>query len=158
MATTPAKKAGSGDAEIPAAKTATRTGPKPADVRRPGPGKARMAKAGAEGNATSGPLVEKAHIEVKLRDLIDKVTATTGVNKQQVRAVVEAMLKEMGDALTAARVLNLPGFGKARVAKMAETPTGVMTIKLRQGQGGGAGGGGKSKAGAEPLAETGEDS
>ena len=75
------------------------------------------------------------------------------------------MLKEMGDALAASQVLNLPGFGKVRVVRQAETPTGTMTIKLRRGPGGGPGkaqgkarGKAQAEGGAEPLAETGEDS
>ena len=159
MAITPAKKAASGDAELPGAKTAAKPSAKPAGAGKPGAGKAPRVKAEAGGSAMSGlgPLVEKANVEVKLKDLIEKVTATTGVKKQQVRTVIEAMLTEMGDALAAMQVLNLPGFGKARVAKVAETPAGTMTIKLRRGPGGLAGGKGKA-AGAEPLAETGEDS
>jgi len=164
MATTPAKKAASGDAEMPGAKITTKPDANPAGASKPGAAKAHRVKADAGGGSAPsgpGPLVEKANVEVKLKDLIEKVTATTGVKKPQVRTVIEAMLKEMGDALTAMQVLNLPGFGKARVAKVAETPAGTMTIKLRRGAGAGSGGGSGGagrKAGAEPLAEIGEDS
>lgn len=162
MATTPANKAASGEGEMPAGKTAKAA--KGAAV--PGPAKARAAKGTAAPGAGGGALVEKANLEVKLKDLIEKVTASTGAKKPQVRSVIEAMLKEMGDALGAAQVLNLPGLGKLRVVKQAETATGTMTIKLRRGTGGGQGGGqggdqgGRAVAegGAEPLAEPGEDS
>ena len=154
MATTPANKAASGEGEMPAGKTAKAA----KGAAAPGPAKARAAKGTAAPGAGGGALVEKANLEVKLKDLIEKVTASTGAKKPQVRSVIEAMLKEMGDALGAAQVLNLPGLGKLRVVKQAETATGTMTIKLRRGPGGGQGGRAVAEGGAEPLAEPGEDS
>lgn len=147
MATTPAKKTAAGGA----AKAATR-----------GAGKAAKAGAAATESAASPAMAEaeagaaggSASVEIKLKDLIEKVTASTGAKKPQVRAVIDAALKEMGDALAASRVLNLPGFGKLRVVRQAETPTGTMTLKLRRGVAGGP----KAEAGAQPLAEPGEDS
>ena len=148
MATTPAKKAAAGDGEKAITKAA-KSGAKP------GPAKVRAAKEDpADG---LGPRVEKASLEVKLKDLVDKVTAATGAKKPHVRSVIEAMLKEMGDALAGSQALNLPGLGKLRVVKQADTPAGTMTLKLRRGPGGGAGKA-QTDAGAEPLAEVGEDS
>ena len=147
MATTPANKAAAGGA----AKPATRGAGKAA--------KAGAASASPEGASAmdaggAGDMPETANPDVKLKDLVDRVTATTGAKKPQVRAVIDAMLKEMGDALAASQVLNLPGFGKLRVVRAAETPTGAMTLKLRRGTAGGA----KAEGGAEPLAQPGEDS
>jgi hypothetical protein len=140
MATTPAKQ--------PATRGATR-----------GAAKAARASAAAGGDAGAPAEMTKAadgadSVEIKLKDLIEKVTSATGAKKPQVRTVIEAMLKEMGGALAASQVLNLPGLGKLRVVRQAETPGGTLTLKLRRG----AAGGPKADAGAEPLAEPGEDS
>ena len=162
MATTPAKKAASGakpTAAKPSAAKPSAAKSAPKSETKPGTGGAtasrtRVSQPSGDTPAAPDPKVEKANVEVKLKDLVEKITAATGLKKQDVRAVAEALLKEMGDALAATQVLNLPGFGKARVAKMGETPQGTMTIKLRRG----AGGDGAAKAEAEPLASPGEDS
>jgi DNA-binding protein HU-alpha len=163
MPTSPAKKTPAKTAAKPAAKPAAKT---PATPRKPAAAKstskaASQARSAAVDAAPDGAaVVEKANVEVKLKDLIDRVVATTGIKKPQVRSVVEAMLSEMGRALAAGQGLNLPGFGKARVARTAGTPTGTMTIKLRRGPGGGKAEPGEKPddAAAEPLAEPGEDS
>lgn len=91
--------------------------------------------------------------ELRLRDLIDKVATRTGTKKPQARPVIEAVLEELGAALAAGQGLNLPGLGKARVARAADTPAGAMTVKLRRPQPGAE----KPKqADAQPLADPGE--
>ena len=140
-ATTPKTGAPKTD-EKPAAKK-----PGTAARRTPGAGKAKAANAAAP-MAEGGEV--KASTVLRLKELIEKVTAATGGKKKGVKDIVEAVLKEMGSALEQGHSLNLPGFGKARVARPQGADDGTpMTLKLRRGPGPGA----KAKAGTEPLAE-----
>ncbi len=134
-----------------AAKLAPKSSEDPAAKAKAVPA-AEVPSATVEGAAAA---VEKASVELKLRDLVGKVVATTGVKKPQVRSTIDAVLKELGAALAAGQVLNLPGLGKARVVRAAEVPGGVMTIKLRQPNPNAEK---PADSAAEPLAEAGEDS
>jgi nucleoid DNA-binding protein len=69
---------------------------------------------------------------LKKKELIDRVMAVTGGKKQEVKAVVEATLSVLGAALQSGEGLNLPPFGKARIAKSkGEGVSSAMTVKLR---------------------------
>lgn len=86
---------------------------------------------------------------LRLKELVDKVTETSGVKKPDVKKVIEATLIQIGAALKAGEGLNLVGLGRMRVARAAEGG-GAMTLKLRMvGQGGGEK---AEKPGADPLA------
>lgn len=133
---------------------------KPASARKPAAKKPAAAKASAPETApassdVAGAAAEKANVELRLKALVDRVIAASGAKKAAARSVTEAVLKELGDALSSGQVLNLPGLGKMRVARAAEGPAGAMTLKLRR-----PGPGAEKPAGsaAEPLAEAGEDS
>ena len=94
----------------------------------------------------------KAGAGLRLKELVDRVVATTGGKKKGVKEIVEATLLQMGEALKKGESLNLPALGKMRVARQGAEGGGAMTLKLRQGTVGGA----KAKAEKEPLAD-GED-
>ena len=85
---------------------------------------------GAEG------ATEKDGTVLKLKALMDHVTATSGAKKKDVRAVVEATLTLMGETLKRGETLILPGLGHMRVVRKAAGENQVMTLKLRQGEGG----------------------
>lgn len=106
-------------------------------------------------------VVEEAEVAAKVvasmrvKDLIERVSAAADQNKKDVRAIVEATLAELGKALEAGESLNLPPFGKIRIANQKGDASGqMMTLKLRRG---GERKPGKN-AGKEALAEVGEDS
>lgn len=84
---------------------------------------------------------------MKLKDLIEAVAATTGGKKPEVKAVVEATLSALGEALSTGRALTVPPLGKLRVVKNKGP---ALTLKLRL-----AGG---AKAAGLALADDGEDS
>lgn len=91
---------------------------------------------------------------LRLKELVERVAASTGGKKNGVREVVEATLTQLGLALQNGEMLNLPALGKVRVAKTQGSGAGAaMTLKLRRG-----GEGGKKKAvenpAEQPLAET----
>lgn len=89
---------------------------------------------------------------LRLKDLIERVTAASGAKKKDVREISEAVLKVLGDALDAGDALQLPPLGKAKVARHKDTGKGEMlVIRLKRGGDQGA----RSPA-AEPLAEPAE--
>ncbi len=69
---------------------------------------------------------------LRLKELVDRVAASTGGKKKGVKEVVEATLTQLGLALHNGEMLNLPAFGKVRVAKpQGAAPGSAMTLKLR---------------------------
>jgi nucleoid DNA-binding protein len=144
-ATAPAKNAG-------AAKPATKGAAKPVTAKAP-------AGALAKGPSTNTPAVlkivatgqaapsEKA-AQLKLKDLIERVVKASGAKKKGVKEIVEATLATLGDALAKGEAINLPGFGRAKVAHAEDKGAGKpMTIKLKSQPTGEA-----KKAGKQPLA------
>lgn len=76
----------------------------------------------------------KVVAQMKVKDLIDRVATASDHNKKDVRAIVEATLAELGKALESGEQLNLPPFGKIRIANQKSDATGqMMTLKLRRG-------------------------
>jgi nucleoid DNA-binding protein len=119
-------------AKSPAAKPAARSSAKKA-------AKAQPAVAGdavvidAEG---AGAAPEKDGAVLKLKALLERVTAASGARKKDVRAVVEATLTQLGETLKRGETLILPGLGHMRVVRKASGESQAMTLKLRQGGGG----------------------
>lgn len=80
----------------------------------------------AEANEAAAPAT------LRLKELVDRVAASTGGKKKGVKEIVEATLTQLGLALHAGEMLNLPEFGKVRVAKpQGAAPGSAMTLKLR---------------------------
>ena len=92
--------------------------------------------------------------QLKKKDLIARVVAAMdGKKKGQVKEIVEATLATLGEALANGESLNLPPFGRARIARQkGEGKTSAMTVKLR-----GAGEKNAPKGPKQALAEAGED-
>lgn len=89
---------------------------------------------------------------MKIKELVERVTAATGAKKKDVKEIVEATLSALGDGLEKGEELNLPGLGRARVARSAEKDgTSLMTLKVRRGAH-------KKKDAKEPLADDEDDS
>jgi nucleoid DNA-binding protein len=70
--------------------------------------------------------------EMRLKDLIDHVTAASGFKKKDVKLVVEATLAHIGDALHKGESMTLAGFGRLRVVRTAAEGDGAVTLKLRK--------------------------
>ena len=92
--------------------------------------------------------------QLKKKELIDRVIAALdGKKKGGVKEIVEATLAAMGEALQKGESLNIPPFGRARVAKQkGEGADQMTTLRLR-----GAGSKNAQKGGKQALAEVGED-
>lgn len=153
----------------PAAKTASKTGPKtgpkagPKAAGKPGPKRGpAQAMAAAPGEAALEAGVMEAGGEegarrapggLKIKALVDRVTASSGVKRKEVRTVIDAVLAEIGATLGRGEGMSLPGLGHLRVARKATAENPVMTLKLRQGEGAK----GKDKAEGESPEETAEE-
>lgn len=89
--------------------------------------------------------------QMKVKDLIERVAVATDVNRKEVRVIVDAVLAELGKALEANESLNLPPFGRVRIANQKSDASGqMMTLKLRRG--------GEKHSAKEALAEPSEES
>lgn len=120
------------------------------------PGKARgKAAAKAEPKTVSAGLADKpargaaaVSSDLRKKDLVARVVERTGAKKSLARDLVDAVLDEIGAALSKGAGLNLPPLGKAKVNRHKERGAAeVLVVKFRRG---GKGGGAE---GAEGLAD-----
>ncbi len=67
------------------------------------------------------------------RELTERVVTASGIKKRAVRPVIEALLQELGDALSRGDHVNLHPFGKARqTGRKDQASTEVLEIRLRR--------------------------
>ncbi|MBW6417309.1 HU family DNA-binding protein [Celeribacter sp. PS-C1] len=70
---------------------------------------------------------------LKKKDLIAKVCEASGVKRSEAKKVIEATLKELGDALQREEELNLPPLGKMSVNRVREgSGAHIVVAKLRR--------------------------
>ncbi|MCU0803175.1 MAG: HU family DNA-binding protein [Rhodobacteraceae bacterium] len=118
-------------------------------VPAPKPVAAVTAPADAEASLPAGKV---RGATLKMKDLVAQVSDAAGGRKKGVKEIVEATLTALGAALGKGDAINLPGFGRAKVAHPEDKGTGKpMTIKLRSQPAAAA-----RKAGKEGLAEAAE--
>jgi nucleoid DNA-binding protein len=92
----------------------------------------------------------QALLDLKKKELIDRVVDRLGFKKKDVKPVVEAVLQELGDAVGEGRALNLEPFGKLNINRTDNRPNGRVTVcRLRQSVA-------KPVQAEEPLAEPAE--
>ena len=112
----------------------------------------------ATGGAGAGPAalgVGAGHLAegqtppaMKKQRLVERIAGSTGVKKKDAKAVIEATLALMGEALSSGAELNLPPLGKLKVTRVREDgAAGVLVLKLRRGAGA------EAKAPEQGLAE-----
>ena len=107
----------------------------------------------ASARAAATDVGGKSGVALRVKDLVERVTAAGDFRKKDVRDIVEVTLAELGRALEVGETLNLPPFGKLRVGRSRDLANGsMMTLKLRRVP---AKTGGK-KAATEGLADAGE--
>ncbi len=107
--------------------------PKP--VRKPAPAAAAKPKpapavADPAPVADAALLVKPAGQAFKIKDLVDRVATASGAKKKDLKTVVEAVLAELGQALSEGKELNLPPLGKARVNRQKGD---MLVVKLKRG-------------------------
>ena len=105
------------------------------------------AKSAAKPAAAAAPVARVAG-ELRKKDLVARVAERTGGKKSHVRDVVEAVLEELGAALSDGEGLNLPPLGKAKVNRHKDRGASeVLVVKLRRGSKEGGEGEGLAEAG-----------
>src|SRR5690606_12093631 len=78
-------------------------------------------------------LVQDNTAMIKIKDLVDRVAASTDAKKKDAKMLVEAVLVELGAALDKGEELNLPGLGRAKVVKTIEKGEAKhLTLKLKR--------------------------
>ena len=106
------------------AKAAVKTATGAAAARKPRPA------AGGDIAPAGAPATT---VVLRRKELVERVAAASGARKKDVREIVAATLKVLGEALAADETLALPPFGKARVNRHRDTGSGEMlTVKLRR--------------------------
>lgn len=124
------------------AKTAAGPAPKPGATAAP----AELAKLPA------APLVKVKANTLKIKDVLEQVASSQGGKKKGMKEVVEATLTALGAAFARGDAVNLPGFGRARVAQAEDLAAGKpMTIKMKSGTGNA-----QKKLGKQGLADVGD--
>jgi len=115
--------------------------PKIAAVTAPEPGQAAPAPA---------PAASPPPAEVTRKALIERVKARAEDTKgRDIRAVMDAVLQELGDALTAGETVKIPPLGVIKVQRRREIADGEIVIcKLRRRK--------AAPAPKDPLAEAAE--
>ncbi len=123
----------------------TTSAAEPASKAEPEAAAAAEAPTATEDAAAKGP-------SLKIKDLVTRVAEATGGKRKDVKEMVEATLKVLGDAMAKGEDMNLPGFGRTRITRSAEKDGAAhLTMKVRRGAH-------RPKHVDEPLAEDGEDS
>jgi DNA-binding protein HU-alpha len=97
---------------------------KPAREKAEGEKPSAAAKAKEKGNGKG----------LKKKVLVERVVEKTGAKKSVVRDVTEALLAEIGTALSKGEGINLPPLGKAKVNRHKEKDGGeILVVKFRRG-------------------------
>jgi hypothetical protein len=109
-------------------------------------------EAAAEPPPPASPEPSSPVVTLGRKDLIERVREASGARKKDVKAIVEATLALMGEALSRGEVLHLPPLGVARVKRGLDGNDGKsLVVKLRRSKGDP-----KSLAAKEALAEADE--
>jgi nucleoid DNA-binding protein len=143
-----AKPANAKPAAKPLAKAAPKIAPKAAPAAKTAPAPTVVPLKTA--TVTAVPKVDGAKpAMLKMKDLVDRVVKASGGKKKGVKDIVEATLTALGDAFGKGEAVNLPGFGRAKVAHAEDKGAGKpMTIKMKS-----QAAGTPKKPGKQPLAE-----
>lgn len=118
----------------PAAKS-TRT-PAPKAATKPAAKPAAAAAKPATIRAPNAPMAETPGIgteALRKKEFVERVVAAFGGKRKGVKEIVDATLATLGAALDKGEALNLPPFGKARIAKQkGDGPGAAITLKVRR--------------------------
>ncbi len=82
---------------------------------------------------TTGTSADATVVMLRKKDMLERLTERTGLRKNQIKPVLEAVLAELGDALIKGETLNLPPLGKLTVNRsIAQEKADVVICKLRR--------------------------
>lgn len=110
-------------------KSATKSAPKIAAAQ-----KATPAPQPTPASVPAAPAADKVAAPVlRKKDFLDRVIAESGARKPDARAIAEATLKILGEALARGESLSLPPLGKLRVSRSTPDAGGArIVVKLRR--------------------------
>ncbi len=96
--------------------------------------KAKTTSAKTMSSTESGStILPNPTVTLKKRDLVERAVAESGLKRRDVKAVTEAVLKIMGEAVDRGEALALEPLGKLRLARVSEgTNSRTYTAKLRR--------------------------
>ena len=80
--------------------------------------------------AAAALVVKPAAQVLKIKELVERVAQVSGAKKKDLKEIVEAVLGELGSALSTGKELNLPPLGKARVNRQKGD---LMVVRLKRG-------------------------
>ena len=70
---------------------------------------------------------------VRRKDMIGRVAESSGLRPNQIKPVMDAVLRELGEALARGEALNLPPLGKLSINRTRETGNAdIIVMKLRR--------------------------
>lgn len=115
----------------------TPVNPNPAVPSKPSAIKAAAVKSATSAAPTpkivSSSPTKEVNLEMKKKELIDKVVLRSGIKKKDAKPVVEAMLAILGETLGEGRELNLQPLGKMKINRMKQVAQNrIIICKLRQ--------------------------
>lgn len=72
-------------------------------------------------------------ITVRRKEFVERVALSSGLKPNQIKSVMDAIFRELGDALSKEEVLNIPPLGKIRVNRRKEIENAeILICKLRR--------------------------
>jgi DNA-binding protein len=87
----------------------------------------------ASTETSTGAAAEDVVVMLRKKDMLQRLSERTGMRKNQLKPVMEAVLAELGDALIKGESLNLPPLGKLSVNRsIAQEKADVVICKLRR--------------------------
>ncbi|MGD9919608.1 MAG: HU family DNA-binding protein [Paenirhodobacter sp.] len=97
---------------------------------------------------------EGAMVVLRKKEFLERVVAASGAKRAVARSVTEAVLKELGAALSQGENLVLPPLGKVRVKKQVDRSGGEMLqVNIKRATGSSEAEEGGEKTDDTPLAE-----
>lgn len=67
-------------------------------------------------------------LQLRLRDVVERVCDRSGMRKAEARAAIEATMSVIGDAIENGEDIDLPGFGKLKCQREKETGRGKAYV------------------------------
>ncbi|OCX63193.1 hypothetical protein BFP70_13200 [Thioclava sp. SK-1] len=74
-----------------------------------------------------------AKLITRKKDFLDRATARSSLKRSEMKQALDAILEELGEALSAEESLALPPLGKLRVGRREEKPDGeLLIVRMRR--------------------------
>ena len=80
--------------------------------------------------------VNPPEVTVRRKELVTRIAEKSGMKPNVIKSVLDAVLREMGDSLSAGEALNLPPFGKVTVNRRKDLENAeILLCKIRRNHG-----------------------